>query len=88
MKRAQFLAQPEVVDFLAWLQVNLPVLSFNLRFKASNFVPGGLIAQVQGFEQVIKHYRWKASWQDTHQNNVDSQTWSQTQRSLDNCANG
>lgn len=82
MKRAEFLAQPEVVDFLAWLQVNLPVLSFNLRFKASNFVPGGLIAQVQGFEQVIKHYRWKASWQDTHQNNVDSQTWTQTLRSL------
>ncbi|MFL1418865.1 hypothetical protein ACI77M_22055 [Pseudomonas fildesensis] len=82
LKRTQFLTQPEIASFIAWLQDNLPTLTFNLRFKASNFVPRGLIVDVQGFERVIEHYRWKASWQDTHSNNVDSQTWAQTQHSL------
>ncbi|WP_122432811.1 hypothetical protein [Pseudomonas viridiflava] len=82
MKREQFLAQPEVESFVAWLAVNLPTLTFNLRFKSSKFVPGGLQADVRGFEQVLKHYRWKASWQDTNQSSMDSQTWAETQRSL------
>jgi predicted Rdx family selenoprotein len=82
MKREQFLAQPEVESFVAWLAANLPTLTFKLRFKSSKFVPGGLQADVRGFEQVLKHYRWKASWQDTNQSSVDSQTWAETQRSL------
>ncbi|MEZ0196591.1 hypothetical protein Q1Z72_07045 [Pseudomonas qingdaonensis] len=82
MKREQFLAQSEVESFIAWLATNLPTLTFKLRFKASKFVPGGLTADVQGFEQILEQYRWKASWQDTHQNSVDSQTWAETQRSL------
>ncbi|TFY85118.1 hypothetical protein DYL59_26805 [Pseudomonas kairouanensis] len=82
MKREQFLAQPEVEAFVAWLHVRLPSLTFNLRFKPSNAVPGGVSEDVQGFEHVIQHYRWKASWRDTHQNPVDAQTWAQTQRSL------
>lgn len=82
MKREQFLAQPEVESFVAWLAANLPTLTFNLRFKASKFVPGGLIADIQGFEQVLKHYRWKASWKDANNSSVDSQTWAETQRSL------
>ena len=82
MKREQFLAQTEVESFIAWLAANLPTLTFKLRFKASKFVPGGLTADVQGIEQVLEHYRWKASWQDTHQSSVDSQTWAETQCSL------
>lgn len=82
MKREQFLAQPEVESFLEWLAVNLPTLNFKLRFKASQFVPGGLTADVQGFQQVLEQYRWKASWQDTHKNWVDSQDWPETQHSL------
>jgi hypothetical protein len=82
MKREQFLAQPEVDSFIAWLSANLPTLTFKLRFKASKFVPGGLTADVQGIEQVLEQYRWKASWQDTNQSSVDSQTWAETQRSL------
>lgn len=82
MKREQFLTQPEVASFVEWLQANLPTLTFNLNFKASKFVPGGLIAQVQGFEQVIGHYRWKASWQDAQQQSVNSQSWVQTRQSL------
>ncbi|MDE1529776.1 hypothetical protein PVE90_08595 [Pseudomonas carnis] len=66
MKREQFLAQPEVESFIAWLATNLPTLTLKLRFKASKFVPGGLTADVQGFEQILEQYRWKASWQDTH----------------------
>lgn len=82
MKREQFLGQPEVESFIAWLATNLPTLTFKLRFKESKFVPGGLTADVQGFEQVLEQYRWKASWQDTHQNSVESQTWAETQCSL------
>lgn len=82
MKREQFLAQPEVEAFLAWLVANLPTLTFKLRFKSSKFVPGGLQADVRGFEQVLEHYRWKASWQDSNQSAVDSRTWTETQRSL------
>ena len=82
MKREQFLAQPEVESFITWLAANLPTLTFKLRFKASKFVPGGLMADVQGFEQVLEQYRWKASWQDANQSAVDSQSWAETQRSL------
>ncbi|MCF4981647.1 hypothetical protein GIW56_19725 [Pseudomonas gessardii] len=82
MKREQFLAQPEVESFIAWLAMYLPTLTFKLRFKASKFVPGGLTADVRGFEQVLEHYCWKASWQDTNHSSVDSQTWAETQRSL------
>lgn len=82
MKRKQFLAHPEVESFVAWLAANLPTLSFKLRFKSSTFVPGGLTVDVQGIEQVLEQYRWKASWQDTNQSSVDSQTWAETQRSL------
>lgn len=82
MTRTQFLAQPEVGAFLNWLAANLPTLTFTLRFKSSKFVPGGLMADVQGIEQVLEHYRWKATWQDANQSPVDSQTWADTQRSL------
>jgi hypothetical protein len=82
MKRDQFLAQPEVESFVVWLVEHLPKLPFTLNFKPSKFVPGGLKTQVQGFEQVIEHYRWKASWQDSNHSPVDSQTWGETQRSL------
>jgi len=61
MQREQFLAQPEIESFIAWLAANLPTLTFKLRFKSSKFVPGGLTADVQGIEQVLGHYRWKAS---------------------------
>ena len=40
------------------------------------------MADVQGIEQVLEHYRWKATWQDANQSPVDSQTWAETQRSL------
>ncbi|MBX9405967.1 hypothetical protein K5E40_09775 [Pseudomonas baetica] len=82
MKREQFLKQPEVESFISWLAENLPTLTFKLRFKSSKFVPGGLMADVQGLEQVLEHYRWKAGWQDSNQVPVDSQTWAETQRSL------
>ena len=82
MRREQFLAQPEIESFIAWLATNLPRLTFKLRFKSSPLVPGGLTADVQGIEQVLGHYRWKASWQDSHQRPVDSQTWAETQHSL------
>lgn len=82
MRREQFLAQPEIESFIAWLATNLPRLTFKLRFKSSPLVPCGLTADVQGIEQVLGHYRWKASWQDSHQRPVDSQTWAETQRSL------
>lgn len=82
MKRNQFLAQPEVESFVLWLVEHLPTLSFSLNFKSSKFVPGGLKGEVQGFEHVIQHYRWKASWQDSNHISVDSQTWVETQRSL------
>ncbi|MEB6588414.1 hypothetical protein MXM82_04580 [Pseudomonas asiatica] len=82
MKREEFLVQPEVESFIAWLAANLPALTFKLRFKASNYVPGGLTVDVQGIEQVVEHYRWKASWNDANRSAVESMTWAQTQRSL------
>ena len=82
MKREQFLAQPEVDAFIAWMATSLPTLTFKLRFKSSQYVPGGLTADVQGFEQVLGHYRWKARWYDSNQSPVDSETWAETQRSL------
>lgn len=82
MKREQFLTQPEVEAFVDWLVVNLPALTFKLRFKSSKFVPGGLAVDVQGLEQVLGHYRWKASWIDASQHPVDSASWAETRCSL------
>lgn len=82
MNREQFLAKPEVESFVDWLVTNLPELTFKLNFKASKFVPGGVVAEVHGFEHVIEHYRWKASWQDNNQSSVESASWSETRYSL------
>lgn len=45
-------------------------------------MPGGLAVDLQGFEQVLGHYRWKASWFDSSQHPVDSASWAETRRSL------
>lgn len=82
MKREEFLSQPEVESFIEWLVMNLPKLTFRLQFKPSRFVPAGLMVDVAGFENVIEHYRWKATWQDTNQCSVSSQTWAETKCSL------
>jgi len=82
MKREEFLNQPEVDEFINWLVENLPRLTFRLDFKTSKFVSGGLKAEVEGFGQVIQHYRWKAQWFDARQVPVHSEHWASTYRSL------
>tara|TARA_R110001606_G_scaffold278288_2_gene426560 strand:+ start:7374 stop:8852 length:1479 start_codon:yes stop_codon:yes gene_type:complete len=82
MKREEFLSQPEVESFVAWLATSLPTLTFRLRFKSSRFVPCGLELDVQGFESILQHYRWKADWRDASGCSVTSQTWMETQHSL------
>lgn len=82
MQPKQFLAQPEVAYFIDWLVTNLPLLTFNLNFKASKHVPGGLRATVHGFENVLPHYHWGASWTDQHGVTSNSSDWSSTKVSL------
>lgn len=82
MNRHDFLSQPDVEAFVTWLVENLPVLSFKLQFKPSQFVPGGMKLDVEGFESVIHHYRWQATWLDASRCSVNSQTWTETQQSL------
>lgn len=82
MNRTQFLAQAEVANFITWLASNLPFLKFNLNFKPSKFVLGGLKASVNGFENVLQHYQWSSSWRDNNGVVVTSGTWPETKESL------
>ncbi|WP_416422366.1 hypothetical protein RAM80_20980 [Pseudomonas sp. App30] len=82
MQRAQFLKQPEVAAFVEWLVKTLPTLTFNLDFKRSKYVPDGLKVQVHGFENVLAHYCWGASWTDQHGKPFPSRDWPSTKASL------
>lgn len=82
MQRKNFLAQAEVAGFIEWLASNLPLLQFNLNFRPSKFVLGGLQVNVNGFEQVLQHYRWSSSWRDNNGAIVISSTWLETKESL------
>ena len=59
MEREDFLAQPDVEQFVRWLTNHLPTLQVHLKCLPSQFVPGGLDVQVQGIEAVQGQYQWK-----------------------------
>lgn len=67
MQREAFLAQQDIGAFVDWLVKTLPGLQVQLIFKPSKFVPGGLRARIEGFEQVLEHYRWGVDWQETRE---------------------
>lgn len=83
MNRTTFLAQPDVNDFIGWLQLTLPHLEIHLRFLPSKNVKGGLNRQVVGLEQVHALYCWSAGWRD-HQTGqwIASTDWKSTKASL------
>ena len=84
MDRNTFIEQRDVEAFVAWLVERLPELKVRLRFPHSNFVPGGIDANVSGLEDVLTHYRWSAMWIDSRTGeNVGSCDWPSTRRSLE-----
>lgn len=83
MNRQLFLAQPDVVAFVAWLCTNLPTLPLHLRFSASNYVKGGINQHVVGIENAQTLYRWATSWTDPQTGQpVRSDDWTSTRMSL------
>jgi hypothetical protein len=83
MDQNTFLVQPDVRDFIAWLQITLPQLNVHLRFASSKFVKGGMNLQVIGIEQVHAQYRWGSGWRDYQDGQwVASSDWCSTNVSL------
>lgn len=83
MNKAEFLTNPDVADFIAWLSKDLPTRSFNLKFPHSRFVPGGLDARATGIENVLKYYSWNTYWKDARsQSKISSDDWLSTKESL------
>lgn len=81
MTKTDFLETKDVATFVNWLVERLPGFSFRLRFSPSRYVPGGLVADASGLEQVLHHYMWRASWTDGA-TSVQSGNWATTRRSL------
>lgn len=89
MQRSEFLAQPDVHDFIEWLVVHLPQVPVTLSFAKSQFVPGGLQRQVQGLEAVLANYCWKAQWVEPGSGQVvESRGWADTRASLQRLRQG
>lgn len=59
MNRNEYLSNKDVSSFISWSQSNLETLTFNLEFKSSKFVPGGIHKIVKGISEVSALYRWK-----------------------------
>lgn len=83
MNRQEFLAQQDVIEFIAWLRNNLPHLSVHLKFPNSRFVVNGIDQHVTGIEAVQALYQWRTSWTDFQTGDViSSGDWCSTQQSL------
>lgn len=83
MNRQEFLAQPEVNNFIDWLIKNLPGMVFKLKVLPSKFVPAGLDVEVVGIEAVLTHYTWHTQWNDKKNGQIiNSGDWSSTRESL------
>lgn len=81
--RQQFLAQRDVIDFVAWLGNNLSRIPVHLKFSRSRFVRQGIDQCVKGIEAVQAAYQWQASWTDFQTGKVvESGDWHSTQQSL------
>lgn len=83
MNKMEFLQNPDVHGFIQWLASDLISRTFQLDLARSRFVPGGLRENVEGVEEVLKHYRWHARWSDTRSGqDVKSANWIETKGSL------
>jgi len=83
MNKEDFLSNPDVHGFIQWLAIYFDSGTFRLKILPSRFVPGGLIAEAHGIEEVLKYYCWKAKWTDSRSGQeVESATWLETKVSL------
>ncbi len=83
MNKAEFLASPDVVNFIDWLSTDLSSRTFHLDISSSRFVPSGLKTTVTGVENILSNYRWHTYWLDTRTNEkIASSDWDSTKKSL------
>ena len=83
MNKAEFLASPDVVNFIEWLSTDLTSRTFHLDISSSRFVPSGLKTTVTGVENILGNYRWHTYWLDTRTNEkIASSDWDSTKKSL------
>ncbi|MBF3053132.1 hypothetical protein HKW90_01755 [Pseudomonas aeruginosa] len=60
--QTEFLAQPDIEQFVTWLIKTLPTIQAHLIFRRSPFVPQEIDESVQGIEAVTAKYQWKGDW--------------------------
>lgn len=81
MKKIEYLNLPIIVDFVEWLASSSETIRCDLRVRHSPKVPGGIQADCVGLQDILRHYTWKASWNNENQA-FKSSDWQSTQRSL------
>jgi hypothetical protein len=80
--RAQFLADPEVHDFIEWLARTAPTIIVDLAIPPSPKVARGVRASAIGVEAVVRKYKWAARWRLVSSPWVRSRNWHSTRKSL------
>lgn len=82
MNQQQFLDDIEVNAFVEWLAGFADRLLVNLNINRSARVPTAVARNVQGFDNLIDSYVWRANWEDDDGTQVDSLCWDSTAQSL------
>lgn len=72
-----------VASFTSWLAEKSTSLPIHLTIKSSSKVPGGLNEKIEGFDNVVQKYIWRAEWQINNQK-FSSSDWNSTKNSLEN----
>jgi hypothetical protein len=81
VNRTKFLDDTNVKEFICWLVDELPKLSIHLCIARS---PRSPVKDelVRGIENVLRTYRWNATWTDATDNEITSTDWKSTHTSL------
>jgi len=84
MNKQQYLAQPEVTNFIAWAASFFDNHQFYLNIASSRYVQGGISRVCGGIESVLEAYQWNASWRVPGElEDINSSDWPSTVDSLD-----
>ncbi|GJH02728.1 hypothetical protein [Paraburkholderia terrae] len=82
MNQQQYLNDIEVNAFVDWLAGFADRLLVDLNINRSARVPTAVVRNVQGFDNLIDSYIWRANWEDDDGTQVDSLCWDSTAQSL------
>ena len=81
MNREEFLRNKDVSLFVGWLSQCATTLPVNLVIPRSRFVSNAINIRVDGLQDVLNNYRWRAGWAHGGEE-FTSENWETTRSSL------